>query len=57
MFEVDGRREKEQILKGLENLIHFKLLGRWLYDSKLQFKVPKDFKYFSQKGRLVSNSN
>ena len=55
MFAVDGKKEKESIIKGLENLIHFKLLTRWIYDSKLQFKVPANFTFFSKKGSLAYN--
>ena len=58
LFGVDGKSEKEAILKGLENLIHFKMFTRWAYDKKITFKVPKGFKYFTKKGQeLVSNDN
>ena len=53
LFGVDSRKEKESILKGLENLIHFKMFTRWVYDSKLQLKVPAGFSYFSKKGSTV----
>lgn len=57
MFEVDGKKDKQQIIKGLENLIHFKLFARWAYDNDLQFQVPKGFKYFTNKETLASNPN
>lgn len=52
-FEVESKKDKESILRGLENLIHFKLFTRWAYDKKLQFRVPKGFKYFSKKVKLT----
>ena len=57
LFGVDSKREKEAILKGLENLIQFKLFTRWAYDQKLQFKVPANFVFFSKKGEQVYNPN
>lgn len=57
LFGVDGKRDKENILKGLENLIQFKLFTRWAYDNKLKFKVPKGFKYFDKKGHITFNPN
>ena len=57
MFEVDSKKDKDNILNGLENLIQFKLFTRWAYDRKLKFKIPKDFKYFDKKGHITSNSN
>lgn len=58
LFAVDGTREKTAILKGLENLIQYKLFTRWAYNKKLQFKVPKDFTFFTRKGgHLTYNPN
>ena len=57
LFGVDSKRDKENILKGLENLIQFKLFTRWAYDNKLKFKVPKGFKYFDKKGHITFNPN
>lgn len=57
LFGVDSKRDKENILKGLENLIQFKLFTRWAYDNKLKFKVPKGFKYFDKKGHTTFNPN
>jgi hypothetical protein len=34
-FEVESKRDKESILRGLDNLIHFKLFAHWAYDKKL----------------------
>jgi hypothetical protein len=52
---VDGKKEKDQILKGLENLIQFKLFTRWAYNNDLTFKIPKDFEYFDKK--IKKNQN
>lgn len=49
MFGVDGKRDKESILRGLENLIQYKLFTRWGYDNQLHFKVPEGFEYFTKK--------
>ena len=49
LFGVDSKRDKDSILRGLENLIQFKLFTRWAYDHKLTFKVPKGFAYFTKK--------
>lgn len=57
LFEVSGNKEKEAILRGLENLVHYKMFTRWAYDQKLQFKVPAGFKYFTKRNELVSNPN
>ena len=57
MFGVDSKRDKEAILKGLENLIQFKLFTRWAYDKKLEFKVPKNFKYFVSKNQTAINTS
>lgn len=54
-FNVDGKKEKDQILKGLENLIQFKLFTRWAYNNDLTFKIPKDFEYFDKK--IKKNQN
>jgi hypothetical protein len=32
LFNVDSKRDKDSIIKGLENLIHYKLFMRWAYD-------------------------
>ena len=42
-------------MRGLENLVHYKMFTRWAYDQKLQFKVPAGFKYFTKRNELVSN--
>ena len=52
LFNVDSKRDKDSIIKGLENLIQFKLFTRWAYDKKLQFRLPKGFKYFTRKVAL-----
>lgn len=57
MFGVDSRRDKESILKGLENLIQYKLLTRWLASEQLKFKIPAGFKYFTKKGEYASNES
>ena len=57
LFEVEGTKEKDSILRGLENLVHHKLLTHWLHEGQYKFKVPKDFKYFTKKGELSSNPN
>jgi hypothetical protein len=31
LFDVESTKDKENILKGLENLVHHKLLTHWLY--------------------------
>jgi hypothetical protein len=49
LFGVDSKRDKDSILRGLENLIQFKLFTRWAYNHKLTFKVPKGFAYFTKK--------
>lgn len=53
LFEVESKKDKEAVLRGLENLIHHKLFTRWLFDKKFQFKVPKGFYYFTKKGELT----
>ena len=57
LFDVEGTKEKENILKGLENLVHHKLLTHWLYEGQYRFKIPKGFKYFTKKGETSSNDN
>lgn len=57
LFDVESKKDKEAVLRGLEHLIHHKIFTRWLYDRKLQFKVPPGFKYFVRKGELVSDPN
>lgn len=57
LFEVEGSKEKEQILRGLENLIQFKLFTRWAHSKNLKFKVPKGFVYFTEKGDVTSNQD
>ena len=55
-FGVDSKREKEQILKGLENLIQYKLFTGWTSSKNLTFKVPAGFKYFTDKGKTQSST-
>ena len=57
LFGVESKRDKESILRGLENLIQFKLFTRWAYDKKLTFKIPKGFEYFSRKSMTSTNAN
>jgi hypothetical protein len=33
LFEVEGTKEKDGILRGLENLVHHKLLTHWLHEG------------------------
>ena len=56
LFGVEGKREKEQILKGLENLIQYKLFTGWTSSKNLTFKVPAGFKYFTDKGKTDSST-
>ena len=57
LLGIDGTREQESAIKGLENLIQFKLLTRWMYDKKLKLKIPAGFKYFTKQRDLTSNPN
>ena len=57
LFGVDSKRDKDTILRGLENLIQFKMFTRWAYDHKLTFKVPKGFAYFTKKTMISSDPN
>ena len=57
LFGVDSKKEKESILKGLENLIQYKLFTRWIRSEKLSFTVPKGFTYFTEKGYTTTNNN
>ena len=55
LLGLESKSDKESALKGLENLIHFKLFTRWAYDKQLKFTVPKDFQFFTKKGTLTFN--
>ena len=55
LLGLESKSDKESALKGLENLIHFKLFTRWAYDKQLRFTVPKDFQFFTKKGTLTFN--
>lgn len=57
MFEVESKKDKESILRGLEQLIHHKMFTRWLYDEKIQLKIPKGFSYFTKDRKLTSDPN
>ena len=56
-FGVDGKKDKEAILRGFENMINFKMFAKWAYDNQITFKVPKGFKYFTAKEQLTSNND
>lgn len=49
LFGVESKKDKDSVLRGLENLIHFKLFTRWAYNKKLTFTIPKGFAYFTKK--------
>ena len=60
-FEATSKKDKESILRGLENAIQNQLFIGWLqtYTSKetgkpLRFRVPAGFKYFTDRNRLVT---
>lgn len=57
LLGLESKSDKENALKGLENLIHFKLFTRWAYDKQLRFTVPRNFKFFTKKGTLSFNAN
>jgi hypothetical protein len=42
-FDVNSKKDKESVLRGLENLVQYKLLTGWLFDKKLQFTIPAGF--------------
>ena len=60
-FNATSKKDKEAILKGLENAIQHQLLKGWLRtpisDSNptlRSFKVPKGFEYFTDRNTLVT---
>lgn len=60
-FEATSKKDKESILRGLENAIQNQLFTGWLqtYTNKetgkhLRFRVPAGFKYFTDRNRLVT---
>lgn len=50
LFDVDSSKDRNSINRGLENLIHYKLLQGWLNKEGIAFKVPAGFTYFNRKG-------
>ena len=56
-FEADSKRDKEAIIKGLENMVHYKLLTRWLFDNQVKFKIPANFRYFKNKSTISETTN
>ena len=57
LLGLESKSDKENALKGLESLIHFKLFTRWAYDKQLKFTVPKNFQFFTKKGTLAFDPN
>ena len=61
-FNATSKKDKETILKGLENAVQHQLLKGWLRtpipDTNMlrSFKVPKGFKYFTDRNTLVPAS-
>ena len=54
-FDVNSKKDKESILRGLENLVQYKLLTGWLFDRKLQFTIPAGFQYFDKTGKIITS--
>lgn len=62
-FNATSKKDKEAILKGLENAIQHQLLKGWLRTpiseespTLRSFRVPKGFRYFTDRNTLVTAS-
>lgn len=51
-FNVYDSTSKDQILAGLDNLIHYKLLTGWLSEKNVSFEVPRSFFNLSEEGTV-----
>lgn len=54
-FDVNSKKDKESVLRGLENLVQYKLLTGWLFEEKLQFTIPAGFQYFDKTGKIITS--